>query len=88
MTGLRVSEWKRHGLDRLYVNAPDGTAVAWFDRNTGHIEVKDEAWRQPVLDALAPHMTRHSASHRVVAPDRSLPLRPSTTWPGGVPVPH
>lgn len=76
MTGLRVSEWKRHGLDRLYVNAPDGTAVAWFDRNTGHIEVKDEAWRQPVLDALAPHMTRHSASHRVVAPDRSLPPPP------------
>jgi hypothetical protein len=39
MGDLRVSAWKRYGQDRLYVNRPDGTAVAWFDRQTGHLEV-------------------------------------------------
>ncbi|MFE3675203.1 nuclease-related domain-containing protein [Streptomyces griseus] len=67
MVALRVSEWKRHGLDRLYVNAPDGKAVAWFDRRTGHIEVVDERLRQQILEALAPYMIRSAASPGGVA---------------------
>lgn len=82
VTELRVSKWKRHGLDRLYVNTSDGTAVAWFDQNTGHIEVMDEALRQPILDVLAPYMTRSATPLVAVAPAR-LPLRPNTTWPYG-----
>lgn len=67
MVALRVSEWKRHGLDRLYVNAPDGKAVAWFDRRTGHIEVVDERLRQQILEALTPYMIRSAASPGGVA---------------------
>ncbi|MFJ4737752.1 nuclease-related domain-containing protein [Streptomyces sp. NPDC088775] len=73
MTELRVSKWKRHGLDRLYVNTSDGTAVAWFDQNTGHIEVMDEALRQPILDVLAPYMTRSATPLVAVAPARLPP---------------
>ncbi|MCS0635111.1 NERD domain-containing protein [Streptomyces sp. LP05-1] len=58
MGELRVSEWRRHGHDRLYVNAPGGRTVAWFDRKTGRVEVKDELLRSAILDALAPHLTR------------------------------
>ncbi|MFF9347526.1 nuclease-related domain-containing protein [Streptomyces sp. NPDC014734] len=73
MTELRVSKWKRHGMDRLYVNTPDGTAVAWFDRKTGHIEVLDETLRQPVLAALAPYVTRPAAPPVVVKPTQLPP---------------
>lgn len=73
MAELRVSSWKRHGLDRLYVNTPDGTAVAWFDRRTGHIEIKDEALRLPILNALTPYMARATTTPVAVA---STPLPP------------
>ncbi|MFB7546040.1 nuclease-related domain-containing protein [Streptomyces sp. NPDC056154] len=75
MTDLRVSKWRRHGLDRLYVNTSDGTAVAWFDQTTGHIEVMDEGLRQPVLDALAPYVTR-PATLPVAAEQKRLPPPP------------
>lgn len=58
MGELQVSAWKAHGHDRLYVNRPDGTAVAWFDRKTGHIEVKVVELREAALEALAPYLTR------------------------------
>jgi hypothetical protein len=61
MGELRVSAWKRNGKDRLYVNQPDGTAVAWFDRKTGHLEVKVDGLRDATLEALAPYLTRPAA---------------------------
>ncbi|MFE9661911.1 NERD domain-containing protein [Streptomyces sp. NPDC005955] len=73
MVALRVSEWKRHGQDRLYVNSPDGKAVAWFDRRTGHIEVVDESLRQPILDALTPYVTRTAGVSDAVEPTRRTP---------------
>lgn len=73
MTELRVSKWKRHGLDRLYVNTSGGVTVAWFDRNTGHLEVKDEKLRQSILHVLAPHIPPPTTSPVVVGTTR-LPL--------------
>lgn len=58
MSELRVSAWKRFGQDRLYVNLPDGTAVAWLDRKTGHVQIKDETLRSVILEALAPFVNR------------------------------
>ncbi|WP_328298438.1 NERD domain-containing protein [Streptomyces sp. NBC_00435] len=39
MDELKVTTWQRYGHDRLYVNLPDGTVVAWMDRKTGEIRV-------------------------------------------------
>ncbi|WP_328949555.1 NERD domain-containing protein [Streptomyces sp. NBC_00184] len=73
MTELRVSKWKRHGLDRLYVNTSGGVTVAWFDRNTGHLEVKDEKLRQSILHVLAPHIPPPTTSPVVVGTTRLPP---------------
>jgi hypothetical protein len=62
MGDLRVSAWKRYGQDRLYVNRPDGKAVAWLDRQTGHLEVLIDGYQDAVLDALGPHVAAPSAS--------------------------
>ncbi|GAA2388165.1 NERD domain-containing protein [Streptomyces glaucosporus] len=56
MSELRVSPWKRYGHDRLYVNLPDGTSVAWYDRKTGRLDILVEEYRTRALDALAPHL--------------------------------
>ncbi|MGX1512013.1 hypothetical protein RKD44_003301 [Streptomyces collinus] len=60
VSGLRVSVWKRYGHDRLYVNQPDGTKVAWLDRRTGSLELLVEEQRDAVLDALAPYLATSS----------------------------
>ncbi|MFJ1582077.1 nuclease-related domain-containing protein [Streptomyces sp. NPDC088197] len=62
MGELRVSAWKRHGKERLYVNRPDGAAVAWFDQKTGHLEVLPNGSRDEILEALTPYLTRCAVS--------------------------
>lgn len=81
MSELHVSAWKRHGLDRLYVNRPDGTTVARLDLKTGHIEIRNEALRQPVLDALAPQMTRRSTPPHISGRECTPPLPPAYAFP-------
>ncbi|MFG3099734.1 nuclease-related domain-containing protein [Streptomyces sp. NPDC048182] len=79
MDELKVSAWKRHGHDRLYVNRPDGSTVAWFDRKTGHIEVKVPVLREAALEALAPYLIRPSTPVTVPtgsSSDVSLPSLP------------
>ncbi|MYV91016.1 nuclease-related domain-containing protein [Streptomyces sp. SID1034] len=78
MGELRVSAWKAHGHDRLYVNRPDGTAIAWFDRKTGHIEIKVPELREAALEALTPHLTR---------PSTASPSAAASAAPSPVPVP-
>ncbi|MFG2774517.1 nuclease-related domain-containing protein [Streptomyces sp. NPDC048350] len=58
MSELKVSVWKRPGHDRLYVNLPDGTAVAWADRRTGKVEFMVEEYRRAALEVLRPHLTK------------------------------
>lgn len=53
MDELQVTSWKRFGHDRLYVNLPDGSAVAWADRRTGEITLVHPSYGDAVMDALA-----------------------------------
>ncbi|MGW7434914.1 nuclease-related domain-containing protein [Streptomyces sp. NPDC054849] len=53
MDELRATSWKRYGHDRLYVNLPDGTTVAWADRTTGEITFLRTGYQDAVVDALA-----------------------------------
>lgn len=77
MSELRVSAWKRYGQDRLYVNRPDGQSVAWFDRQTGRVEILVEAFRDAALTALAPHLA-----------NPPTPATPSTSVPAPVAIRH
>ncbi|WP_329221019.1 NERD domain-containing protein [Streptomyces sp. NBC_01485] len=57
MTGLRVIPTWRHGQERLYVCLTDGRNIAWYDRETGRVNLLGEARREDVLEALAPFLT-------------------------------
>ncbi|MER6781057.1 MULTISPECIES: nuclease-related domain-containing protein [unclassified Streptomyces] len=56
MSDLAVNPWKRHGKDRLYVNLPDGTAVAWADRATMTVTIKVQQYRDEALALLRLHL--------------------------------
>ncbi|WP_330459802.1 NERD domain-containing protein [Streptomyces sp. NBC_00820] len=57
MSGLRVVPAWRHGRERLYVCGRDGNNVAWYDRETGRVNLLDEDSRDAVLEALKPFLT-------------------------------
>ncbi|MEU3825799.1 nuclease-related domain-containing protein [Streptomyces sp. NPDC029080] len=59
MSGLRVVPAYRHGRERLYVCREDGSNVAWYDRETGRVNllVLGEDGRNDVLHALKPFLT-------------------------------
>ncbi|MFG2884867.1 nuclease-related domain-containing protein [Streptomyces sp. NPDC048297] len=52
MSGLRVVPTWRHGRERLYVCDLGGRNLAWYDRDTGRVNLIDEAHREDVLKAL------------------------------------
>lgn len=54
MQRLRVTPVRVHGRDRLYVSLPDGSDVAWCDRDTGRVALLFDRHRDAVLEALAP----------------------------------
>ncbi|MFJ3199563.1 nuclease-related domain-containing protein [Streptomyces sp. NPDC086989] len=56
MRGLKVLPSGRPGRGRLYVNLPDGQAVAWYDRQTNRISVLADQHRDAVLAALRPYL--------------------------------
>ncbi|MGY0486484.1 nuclease-related domain-containing protein [Streptomyces sp. WG-D5] len=78
MDSLKVVRWKRHGQDRLYVNLPDRTSVAWMDCRTGKIVITDERYRREALKAL-----REYQSPTPPAPPR--PRAPVTGRPKPLP---
>ncbi|MER6261427.1 MULTISPECIES: nuclease-related domain-containing protein [Streptomyces] len=57
MNGLRVVPAFRHGRERIYVCRPDGDNVAWYDRETGRVNLLDEDRGDDVLAALKPFLT-------------------------------
>ncbi|MFD3756649.1 NERD domain-containing protein [Streptomyces sp. NPDC058622] len=57
MRGLRVVPSGRPGRGRLYVNLPDGRAVAWYDRRANRISVLADDQRDAVVRALRPFLT-------------------------------
>lgn len=56
MSDLTVNPWKRHGKDRLYVNLPNGTAVAWADRATKVVTIKVQKYQEESLALLRKHL--------------------------------
>ncbi|MFE2141904.1 nuclease-related domain-containing protein [Streptomyces sp. NPDC059456] len=56
MSELTVHPWKKHGKDRLYVNLPDGTAVAWADRATKTVTVRIRTYQDEALALLRRHL--------------------------------
>ncbi|MFD5121684.1 nuclease-related domain-containing protein [Streptomyces sp. NPDC058385] len=56
MSDLTVNPWKRHGKDRLYVNLPDGTAVAWADRASKVITIKVQKYHSEAVALLRQHL--------------------------------
>ncbi|MFD3538731.1 nuclease-related domain-containing protein [Streptomyces sp. NPDC058662] len=57
MRGLTVLPSGRPGRGRLYVNLPDGTAVAWYDRRTNRISVLADDHREAVVKVLRPYLS-------------------------------
>ncbi|MEU1403504.1 nuclease-related domain-containing protein [Streptomyces sp. NPDC005728] len=57
MSGLRVVPTWRHGRERLYVCGPDGVNIAWYDRETGRVNLIREDREADVLEALKPFLT-------------------------------
>jgi hypothetical protein len=57
MNRLHVTQAHRRGHDQLYVSLPDGTAVAWYDKDAGRVSLFPGASRDDVLAALAPYLT-------------------------------
>ncbi|WP_336113508.1 nuclease-related domain-containing protein [Streptomyces sp. PTD9-10] len=57
MSGLRVVPTWRHGHERLYVCGPDGGNIAWYDRETGRVNLIAEDREADVLEALEPFLT-------------------------------
>lgn len=55
--GLKVAPSGRPGRGRLYVNLPDGRAVAWYDRRANRISVLADERREEILTALRPYLT-------------------------------
>lgn len=72
MSDLKIVHWKRHGHDRLYVNLPDGTAVAWADRRTGKVTILLEPHRREALKMLRPRLVRAEVPPVKVPPPRRI----------------
>ncbi|GAA3733005.1 nuclease-related domain-containing protein [Streptomyces tremellae] len=56
MARLRVTPARHQGRERLYVTLPDGTGVAWFDREANRISLVRADREDDVLAALAPYV--------------------------------
>ncbi|MYT26199.1 NERD domain-containing protein [Streptomyces sp. SID7760] len=70
MSDLTVHSWKRHGKDRLYVNLPDGTAVAWADRATKTVTIKIRKYQDEALALLRRHLGDGLAVSSAPSPTR------------------
>ncbi|MGW7434922.1 nuclease-related domain-containing protein [Streptomyces sp. NPDC054849] len=57
MRGLKVLPSGRPGRGRLYVNLPDGQAVAWYDRQANRISVLADDQREAILAVLRPYLS-------------------------------
>ncbi|MEU7063281.1 nuclease-related domain-containing protein [Streptomyces sp. NPDC046161] len=57
MRGLNVLPSGRAGRGRLFVNLPDGRAVAWYDRRTHRVSLLEADRREAVLEALRPYLS-------------------------------
>ncbi|MCF3961918.1 nuclease-related domain-containing protein [Streptomyces fuscigenes] len=57
MARLRVTPAQHQGHERLYVTLPDGTSLAWYDRDINRISLVRADREADVMAALAPYAT-------------------------------
>ncbi|QEU79902.1 nuclease-related domain-containing protein [Streptomyces subrutilus] len=76
MSELTVHPWKRHGRDRLYVNLPDGTAVAWADRSTKAVTIKIPKYQDGALALLRLHLGDVLVVRPAAPPREASPAAP------------
>lgn len=89
MDPLRVTPSRHRTRDRLYVHRSDGTTLAWYDRDSGHVSLLDSASRDAVLHSLTPSSPAPSPSDRPPRPppptSPASPSTPMTTSPPTAP---
>ena len=73
MSDLKITVWKRYGHDRLYVNLPNGVAVAFLDRHTGKVTILRAEYRTAATEALVQYLP---AVQSAPPPRSSAPRRP------------
>ncbi|MEC4016203.1 nuclease-related domain-containing protein [Streptomyces sp. H27-D2] len=78
MSDLQITAWKRNGHDRLYVNLPNGEAVAWLNRKTGQVTVLREEYRAAAMEALTGYLPPTAAAD---------PAAPSASYATPPPLP-
>lgn len=54
--GVTTNEWRRFGLERLYVNDASGATLGYLDRKTREVRVEDVDRSDQLLAALAPYL--------------------------------
>ncbi|MFC4957246.1 nuclease-related domain-containing protein [Streptomyces mauvecolor] len=74
MSDLKITVWKRYGHDRLYVNLPNGVAVAFLDRHTGKVTILRAEYRTAATEALVQYLP--AAEPAPPPPRSSAPPRP------------
>ncbi|GAA4907923.1 NERD domain-containing protein [Streptomyces coeruleoprunus] len=57
-----MRRWKRFGHDRVYVNLPDGTTVAWANLATGELQFEHPQYRREALELIRPYLQRGASS--------------------------
>ncbi|RCH69359.1 NERD domain-containing protein [Streptomyces sp. SDr-06] len=75
MSELKITVWKRYGHDRLYVNLPNGVAVAFLDRHTGEVTILRDEYRTAATQALVQYLP--SADPPAPPPRPPAPPRPA-----------
>ncbi|MCF0085400.1 hypothetical protein B0E37_00439 [Streptomyces sp. MH192] len=89
MDPLRVTPSRHRTRDRLYVHRSDGTTLAWYDRDSGHVSLLDSASRDAVLHSLTPFLAGPVTVGPPPAPtpptSPASPSTPMTTSPPTAP---
>ena len=73
MSEHAVKRWARYGHDRLYVEAPDGTRLGYWDLRTGQAVVEDDTHREAVETATA--RLRSTPAVPVAVPAQAVPVK-------------
>jgi hypothetical protein len=72
MGELTVTEWKRYGKHRVYVNDDTGARVGWLDLQTGVSQLERQELAEQFAMALGPHLMGIGAPRSVRSEPESL----------------
>ena len=70
--GVVVTRWRRYGHDRLYVRAPDGTDLGWWDLTAGQVHARTPEREATVATAAAEWLAEQGGAAPAGGPDASV----------------